>query len=93
MNINGKNIYQKQLGSTKTMNLERVFDDTNYFGTLGYVIYDSFDHKIFPTKGFYFKGNFNFYFYANGINENFNEFSIGRAKIGYAKTIIKNFLL
>ncbi len=88
-----KKYLSKTIGIDQNNEPRTIFDDTNYFGTFGYVIYDSFDHKIFPTKGFYFKGNFNFYFYANGINENFNEFSIGRARIGYAKTIIKNLSL
>lgn len=88
-----KKYLSKTIGIDENNEPRTIFDDTNYFGTFGYVIYDSFDHKIFPTKGFYFKGNFNFYFYANGINENFNEFSIGRARIGYATTIIKNLSL
>ena len=85
-----KEYFSKTIGIDQNNEPRTVFDDTNYVGALGYVIYDSFDHKFFPTKGFYFKGNFNFYFYANGINKNFNEFSIGRAKLGYAKTIFKN---
>lgn len=85
-----KKYLSKTIGIDENNEPRTIFDNTNYFGTFGYFIYDSFDHKFFPTKGFYFKGNFNFYFYANGINENFNEFSIGRAKLGYAKTIVKN---
>ena len=71
--------------------LQTVFEDTNYFSAFGYVIFDTFDNKFFPTKGLYFKGDFNFYMFANGNNEKFNEFSVGRAKLGYAQTFFKNF--
>ena len=70
---------------------QTIFEDTNYFSAFGYVIFDTYDNKFFPTKGLYFKGDFNFYLFANGINDNFNEFSVGKAKIGYAKMFFKNF--
>ena len=69
---------------------QTIFEDTNYFSTFGYVVFDTFDNKFFPTKGLYFRGDFNFYLFANGINENFNEFSVGRAKVGYAHKLFKN---
>ncbi len=66
---------------------QTIFEDTNYFSAFGYVVFDTFDNKFFPTKGLYFRGDFNFYLFANGINENFNEFSVGRVKLGYAHSI------
>ncbi len=66
-----------------------IFDNTNYFSAFGYMIFDTFDDKFFPTKGFYFRGDLNVYLHANGNNTNFDEFSIGKAKIGYAHTFIK----
>ncbi len=66
-----------------------IFDDTNYFSAFGYMVFDTFDDKFFPTKGFYFRGDLNVYLHANGNITDFEEFSIGRAKIGYAKTFIK----
>lgn len=69
---------------------QTVFEDTSYFSAFGYVVFDTFDNKFFPTKGLYFRGDFNLYLFANGINENFNEFSLGRAKLGYAHSIFNN---
>ncbi len=66
-----------------------VFDDTNYFSGFGYIVFDTFDDKFFPTKGFYFRGDLHVYLHANGFNTDFDEFSIGKAKIGYAKTVVK----
>lgn len=86
-----KEYLSKTIGIDENNEPRTVFDSTNYFSLLGYIMYDSFDNKFFPTNGFYFRGDFNFYFYSNGTNKDFNEFSIGKAKIGYAKTIFKNF--
>ncbi len=65
-----------------------IFDDTNYFSAFGYLVFDTFDDIFFPTKGFYFRGDINVYLHANGYNTDFDKFSIGRAKIGYAHTFI-----
>ncbi len=69
---------------------QTIFEDTNYYSAFGYVVFDTYDNKFFPTEGLYFRGDFNLYLFANGINENFNEFSVGRAKVGYAQTLFKN---
>ena len=86
-----KQYISKTIGIDEDDKPRTVFEDTNYFGAFGYVIYDSFDNKFFPTKGFYFKGDFYLYFLATGTNKNFNEFSIGKAKVGYAQSFLKKF--
>ena len=80
----------KTIGIDENENPRTVFDNTSYFSTFGYMIFDTFDDKFFPSKGFYFRGDFHLYLYANGFNTDFNEFSIGEAKIGYAHTFVKN---
>jgi len=79
----------KTIGIDENNNPRTVFDNTNYFSAFGYVVFDTFDDKYFPTKGFYFRGDINVYLHANGNNIDFDEFSIGKAKIGYAYTFIK----
>jgi NTE family protein len=86
-----KEYLSKTIGIDENNELRTVFDNTNYLSAFGYVTFDSFDNKFFPTKGFYLRGDFNFNFYANGTNKNFNEFSIIKTQIGYAQTIFKNF--
>src|SRR5690606_19412739 len=54
---------------------------------------DSFDDKYFPKRGFLFEGNYNFYGYADGLNNNFEEFSIAKAKMGYAFSISRKLSL
>ncbi len=67
-----------------------VFENTNYYSAFGNLKLDSRDNKYFPKKGVFFEGNFNFYALASGLNENFDQFSIARASLGYAFTPIKN---
>tara|TARA_B110000046_G_scaffold47527_1_gene52572 strand:- start:189 stop:2426 length:2238 start_codon:yes stop_codon:yes gene_type:complete len=86
-----KEYVSKTIGIDENNEPRTVFDNTNYLGLFGYVTFDSFDHQFFPTKGFYLRGDYNFYFYANGSNKNFNEFSIVKTQIGYVQTIFKNF--
>ena len=68
-------------------NTATVFENTHYFSAFGYLKIDSFDDKYFPKRGFLFDGNYNFYGYADGLNNNFDEFSIAKAKMGYAFSV------
>jgi len=61
-----------------------TFENTDYFSAFGVLQYDSLDDKFFPTNGFYFDGDFHWYLFASGLNENFEPFSIAKAKAGYA---------
>lgn len=63
---------------------ETVFENSNYLGLFGNLKYDSYDSKYFPTKGFYFNGDFNLYLYSSDFNDNFTEFSIAKAEMGLA---------
>ncbi len=68
-------------------NLPRtVFESTNYYSAFGYLKYDSFDNSFFPNEGIFFNGDFHLYLLANGRNKDFDQFSIGKAHIGYAKS-------
>lgn len=61
-----------------------IFESTNYYSGFSYLKYDGYDNGFFPTKGFYFSGDFHWYLMAQGRNENFRPFSISKARIGYA---------
>ncbi len=63
-----------------------VFENTNYVSTYGYLRYDTFNNSFFPTKGFFFNGDFHLYLFAEGDNEDFEQFSIAQAKFGYAQS-------
>ncbi len=85
-----KKYLSETIGLDEDLIPQTVFDDTQYFSTFGYLIFDTYDNKFFPTKGVFFKGDFNLYLFANGTNKNFNEFSLGTAKIGFAYSFLKN---
>ena len=44
---------------------------------------------FFQIRGFYFDGDFHLYLFANGLNKNFSQFSIAKAKAAYAKSLSK----
>ncbi len=67
-----------------------IFEDTNYMSTYGYLRYDTYDDSFFPSHGLFFDGDFHFYLFAHGTNRDFEEFSIAKAKLGYATTLLKN---
>ncbi|QRM88503.1 patatin [Lacinutrix sp. WUR7] len=68
---------------------ETVFDNSSYFSLFGNLKLDTFDNKYFPNEGVYFDGDFHLYLYSSDYNNDFSEFSIGKATIGYAKSFSK----
>src|SRR5690606_20360476 len=66
------------------------FENSNYFSAYGKLTYDSYDDIFFPTKGLFFDGDFHFYVLSSDFNDNFKEFSIGKARMGGAFPLLKN---
>lgn len=60
------------------------FEDSNYFSTYGKLRLDTFDNKYFPTSGWLFNGDFHLYLLSSDFNNNFDQFSVGTAKLQYA---------
>ena len=71
--------------------LVTIFDKSNYYSTFGYLRLDSYDNKYYPTKGFYFDGDFHFYFMGTDVNDSFSEFSVAKGKMGYAISPLDKF--
>ena len=70
---------------------EIIFDNSHYGSAFGFLKFDSYDNKYFPSRGIAFKGDFHLYLYSSDYNDNFAEFSIAQGEIGYAATPIRNF--
>ena len=66
-----------------------VIDKSDYISVFGYVKYDSFDNKYFPKKGWYLSGDLQTYLYSSDYTNSFTPFSIAKAEIGLAGTIVK----
>ena len=67
------------------------FDNSHYYSTYGQLLLDTFDNKYFPTSGWYFNGDFHLYLFSSDYNQNFEEFSIGKAEVKYAKKLLPKF--
>ncbi len=69
------------------------FDDSSYFSVYGKITLDTYDDKYFPTKGLFFDSDFHLYLLSSDFNDNFKEFSIGKAKLGTAFSLADNLSL
>ena len=65
-------------------NEEFLLEKTDYISLFGNLKFDTYDNKYFPKKGVYFNGDLNIYLYASSFVEDFEDFSIAKADIGYA---------
>ena len=68
-----------------------VFEDSHYVSVYGQMRYDTFDNKFYPSKGFFFDGDFHWYLVGEGANKNFNPFSIAKARLGFAFRPLNKF--
>jgi len=70
---------------------ELVIANDHFAGAFGYLKFDSYDNKYFPTKGVSFMGDFHIYLYSSDNNDNFSEFSIAKGFFGYAFQPFRRF--
>ncbi len=70
-----------------------VFEKSNFYSAFGQLTFDTYDDKYFPTRGLYFNGDFHFYLLSSDFNNNFKEFSISKARMGAAFTILPSLSL
>jgi len=75
----------------QNQNDEVIFENTDYFSLFGGLKLDTYDNKYFPRRGFYFNGDFHLYLHASDFNEEFSQFSIAKADIGYAFSFSDKF--
>ncbi|WP_025742461.1 patatin-like phospholipase family protein [Aquimarina pacifica] len=61
-----------------------VFDDSNYWSAFGYIKLDTYDNKYFPSKGVLFDSTIHSYLFSSNFTEDFDQFSIIKAQLGYA---------
>mgnify|MGYP003634729119 CR=1 FL=1 len=70
--------------SVTNQNDDFTFEQTDYFSVFANLKLDTYDNKYFPNRGVYFDAEIDNYFYASNFNQNFDNFSIIKADIGYA---------
>ena len=64
------------------------FEDSNYYSAYGRLTLDTYDDKYFPKKGIFFDSDFHLYLFSSDFNQNFREFSIAKAKLGSAFSLV-----
>ena len=69
------------------LNDDFLFEKTDYLSLFGNLKFDTYDNKHFPTKGVYFNGDLNIYLHASDFVEDFEDFSIAKADMGYAFSV------
>ncbi|MDX1363690.1 MAG: patatin-like phospholipase family protein [Arenibacter latericius] len=69
------------------------FENSNFYSAYGKLTYDTYDDIFFPTKGLYFDGDFHFYLFSSDFNNNFKEFSVGKARMGGAFSLFNKVYL
>ncbi|WP_224488487.1 patatin-like phospholipase family protein [Robertkochia flava] len=63
-------------------------DNSNYLSTYGFLKLDTLDDLYFPTRGFFFDGDFHLYMIATQFDpSDLGSFSIAKAKMGFALPI------
>lgn len=72
---------------------ETVFENSHYFSTYGQLVLDTYNDRYYPSRGLYFNGDFHLYLLSSDFNDNFKEFSIGKARMGAAFPILDNLSL
>jgi NTE family protein len=70
-----------------------TFENSNYFSTYGKLTLDTYNNRYFPSRGLYFDGDFHLYLFSSDFNDNFKEFSIGKARMGAAFPLAGNLSL
>ncbi|MEO1013120.1 MAG: patatin-like phospholipase family protein [Bacteroidota bacterium] len=70
-----------------------LFERSSFYSAFGELTLDTYDDKYFPTKGLYFDGNFHLYLFSSDFNDNFREFSVAKARMGTAFSILDGLSL
>ena len=76
---------------TNTTREETTIENSSFLSVYGQIKLDTYDDKYFPKSGFYFNGDFHLYFYSSDFNNDFTEFSMAKATIGYTTKFNPNF--
>lgn len=65
-----------------------TFENSHIYSTFGFLKLDTYDNRHFPTKGVFFEGDFHLYLYSTDFINSFDQYSIGKARFGFATPII-----
>jgi len=69
-----------KIQSQTLQNTTPVFDKSNYLSVFGYLKFDSFNQKYFPSKGWALAGELKSYLYSSDYTQQFKPFSIAKTE-------------
>ncbi len=69
--------------------IDPVFDDSDYVSAFGYLKYDSYDDKFFPSEGYFFSGEAKAFLFSSDYTHEFQNFTQVCSTIGTAKRLWK----
>jgi len=85
-------VEHKMLKITPEMGGNKIEND-NFFSTYGELKYDALDDIYYPKKGLYFAGDYHQYLFTGKKADDFEQFSIAKAKLGGAAKLFRKVYL
>lgn len=82
-------VYSNTFGLDDRSN-ETVFDNSNYYSAVGYILYDTLDDTFYPKTGIYLKGDVEQLLYTTGRNKSNGSFSVVRGQAVGAMPMANN---
>jgi NTE family protein len=73
--------------------IDPKFDDSDYVSAYGYLKYDSYDNKFFPSEGYFFSGEAKAFLFSSDYTNTFENFTLIKGELGTAKTLTRNLTL
>jgi len=67
--------------------IDPKFDDSDYVSAYGYLKFDSYDNKFFPSEGYFFSGEAKAFLFSSNYTDNFENFTIIKGQLGTAQTL------
>ncbi|WP_166921184.1 patatin-like phospholipase family protein [Flavobacterium poyangense] len=77
------------INSPTLSDTDNVIEKSNYVSLFGYLKYDSFDRKSFPSSGLYFSADLQSYLASSNYTKAFKPFSTVKAEIAFAGKLRK----
>ncbi|WP_230407894.1 patatin-like phospholipase family protein [Flavobacterium hydrocarbonoxydans] len=78
-----------KIKSPTLANIDQKIDESTYWSLFGYLKYDSFDDKSFPSRGWYGSGDIQTYLASSNYTGLFNPFTTAKAEAGFARTLFR----
>ena len=75
--------------SETLQNNDKPIENSDYYSLFGNLKFDSLDDKFFPTKGFFFTGDFQSYISSKDFSQKINPFSVIKTDLIFAKRFYK----